>query len=224
MSGLSLFGIESGLHELVEAWQEAQTPEALAAAEQAIQAVVEAEVRKVDGIRAYLKFCDTMADAADHEARLQKERKQMWLERRDRLKAFVQGTMQAFGVRKLQGNTGTLSIKGNGALQPLTVADASMLPDELCDWTLTITGTEWQLLKASISIGRDYLLRHSEIKRTPNNERIRAALARPCNYCAGAKIVEHDASVIDCPECGGTGKASVPGARLEPRGEHLEIR
>ena len=63
MSNLSLFNIEAGLHELLEAWQEAASPEAIAAAEQTIQAYAEAEVRKVDGIRSYLKACEQQAEA-----------------------------------------------------------------------------------------------------------------------------------------------------------------
>lgn len=220
MSNLSLFNIESGLHELLEAWQEATTPETLAAAEQAIQAYAQAEVRKVDGIRAYLKACDRQAAAAEDEARLQMQRAKAWIARRDRLKETVYAIMQTFGTRKIEGSTGTLQIKGNGGLAPLTITDASLVPDELCDATITMPVSVW--LEVGITIKPE--------QRVPSNGRIRVALAQACPRCHGLPMCR-DSQVghglqVDwiCPACNGSKTASVAGARLESRGEHLEVK
>lgn len=227
MSDLSLFDIEAGLHDLLGAWQTAETPEAVAAAEQAIQAHVAAEIRKVDGIRRYYRACDAQEKAAKEEAAVQTARAKMWGSRRDRLKAFVFDVMQSFGVKKLEGETGSLQIKGNGGLQPLTITDSSLIPDELCVWQGEIDGGVIQALT---------ILAPAQVKlfrmvRTPNTAAIRAALAETCPRCHGLPTCRDSQTFgnlmqVDtiCPDCGGSGKRSVAGARLEDRGSHLEIK
>src|SRR5882757_1557114 len=130
MMDLSLFSIESGLHELFDAWQNAETPEQLEAAEVAIRACAEAEVRKVDNIRRYWRACDQMAAAAKHEAATQTERARLWESRRDRLKAVVYAVMDQFGLKKLEGQTGQLLLKGNGGKQAVEIHDELLVPDE----------------------------------------------------------------------------------------------
>lgn len=133
MSDLSLFDIESGLHELMTAWQEAETPEAVESAETAIRLYAEAEVRKVDGVRRYIKNCDAQAMAAKAEMNYQAQRVRAWEARRDRLKAFVFDVMKSFELKKLEGQTGALSIRVNGGVQPLVIEDVSQLPSGYFD-------------------------------------------------------------------------------------------
>lgn len=192
---LSLFDIERGLHDLMGAWQDASTPEEIESAEVAIRAYAELEVKRVDGIRRYLRACDAQAAAAKAEMVAQAQRVRMWEARRDRLKAFAFDAMQSFGVKKLEGTTGSLAIRGNGGKQCLTITDPSMVPDELCDVTVTMPWDTWQVLiewtgvelKNDVRIG----------PRAPRNEAIRAEL-------------ESDKPVA--------------GARLEARGESLVVR
>ena len=196
MTDLSLFDIERGLHELLGTWQEAETPEAITAADQAIQAHIAAEVRKVDGIRRYLRACESQAAAAKAEAEVQTRRAQMWTARRDRVKAFVYDTMKSFGVTKLEGQTGALQIKGNGGLQPLTITDATELPANLIDAVVTMPLDAWEKI-ATIPFVRAIVLTQAKEIMQPNNQRIRAAIAA---------------------------EGGVPGARLEQRGDHLEVK
>ena len=60
----------------------------------------------------------------------------------------------------------------------------------------------------------------------PSNARIREALGKPCEMCRGRIMVDTEAANGGtlCGHCGGTGKASVPGARLLPRQSHVEVR
>ena len=231
MSDLSLFDIERALHELLDAWQEAATPEALAAAEQAIAVYAQVEVRKADGIAAYLRGCDVMAGAARDEAIRQTKRQQTWLARKDCLKAFVYDTMNSFGVRKIEGKTATLSIRGNGGVQPLTVYDASLVPDELCDVTVTMSAFEWSVACRELFRGSAHgerIFRESKTVRTPSNERIRAALAKRCQFCVRpgwySDHEEFGPGGRRCDGCGGTGHELVPGARLEERGESVVVK
>lgn len=235
MSNLSLFDIERGLHELMDAWQEAATPEAVAQAEQAIQAYAEAEVRKVDGIRAYLRACETQMQAAKAEMNAQAQRVRMWEARRDRLKAFVFETMQSFGVRKIEGATGSLSIRGNGGVEPLTITDPELIPDEFCTVTITLAADMWADDDMQTFFGGWHSDEYKVAPREPVNALIRAELAKPCEGCRGMRtrstaVRENgDGEVTDydevpCPDCGGSGKRSVPGARLEPRGESLVMK
>jgi Siphovirus Gp157 len=237
VSDLTLFDIERGLHDLMDRWQEAETPEEMQQAELAIRAVAELEVRKVDNVRKYLRFCAQMAAAAKQEAQQQKNRQGAWEARRDRLKAFCYEVMMSFGLRKLEGQTGTLSIRGNGGLQPLTITDPALVPDDLADITVTMSTQLWPVL---LDLAHDVAAMHHDrslkadleaIKigpRTPSNERIREALAKPCPACKGAGGVDLTAygggKDEPCPDCNGSKTASVPGCRLEPRAESLIVK
>ena len=57
----------------------------------------------------------------------------------------------------------------------------------------------------------------------PSNARIREALGKACEACGGMGHARAENDNI-CPLCGGTGKASVLGARLLARQSHVEVR
>jgi hypothetical protein len=194
MTGLTLFDIEDSLHELMTVWQDAQTPEQIEAAETAIREYAESEIRKVDNIRRYLNVCATMAEAAKHEAQVQVNRQKAWESRRDQLKAFVFDVMQRFGLKKLEGQTGSFRVQANGGKLPLVISDESMIPDHLMEMYVTMTfeqylglrNTVWEKYEDGIEVDGPH----------PSNERIRKTL-----------------------EAG----EPVPGARLGDKGEHLRI-
>ncbi len=193
-TAMGLFDIERTLHEMVDIWQEAQTPEAIEEAEQAIRVYIEAEVRKVDNIRKYVRFCDAQSAAAKAEAALQRSRQAVWEARADRLKQFVYDVMQSFRVKKLEGNTGSLAIKGNGGKLPLSIVSETLVPDDFCDVTITMTVPAWRALVTRANVEA---VQGAKVTRAISNDRIRAAL-----------------------EAG----EGVPGARLGERGSHLEVR
>jgi hypothetical protein len=196
MPDLSLFDIEAGLHDLVTAWQKAPDAESQAKAEALIRAFVEAEVRKVDGLRKYVKACEAQAEAAKVESQAQARRATMWTARKDRIKAFVFDVMQSFNVKKLEGLTGSLQIKGNGGLQPLTISDPSLVPDELCVWQGEISAAAWEVLDQAMDDYPD-LANGTRLVRTPNAAAIRAALNE---------------------------NRTVAGCSLSERGQHLEVK
>lgn len=229
MSDLSLFGIEAGLHELMTVWQEAESPEAVQAAEVEIRAYACAEVRKVDGIRRYVRACESQAAAAKAEMTAQAQRVRMWEARRDRLKQFVFDAMQSFGVKRIEGETGSLMIKGNGGKQAVTVTDESLIPEGLCEYSGSIPGDLWQaMLRQCPQPLLDILGHRARMVRMPHNERIRAELSMKCLACDGTPRVRYEVDgtegIAECEACGGSGNTPVAGARLENRGSHLEIR
>lgn len=252
MNDLSLFGIESGLHDLFDAWQNAESPEQLEAAEVAIRACAEAEVRKVDGVRRYWRACEQMAAAAKHEAQVQAERARLWESRLDRLKAVVYEVMTRFERKKLEGQTGSLHLKGNGGKQAVVIHDESLVPDEFCMVTVTMRA-DW-FAKVDNFLAEHYInvgdRTPVSIKRATSNSLIAEALARDCEACAGIGteprpiwcsaghlarfpygcnlcerfLAQGTTETDPCSVCGGTGKQGVPGARLAERGSHVECR
>jgi hypothetical protein len=197
-SKLTLWEIETGLLELLEAREEAQTPEAIAAVEQALAEYVTREVEKVDNIRGLIRHCEMVATAARQEARDQAERARVWEARRDRVKQLAQNVMEAHGRKRLEGRTGSLQVTGNGGVEPLVISDPAQVPEECCKYVGWIRGDEWMTM-LEILTDADWSLEHFEgkLERVVDNDRTRKAIA----------------------EQGG-----VPGATLGERGKHLEVK
>lgn len=192
---LSLFRIETELEELMQLREDPELmPEERAATEAAIAEYVNREVAKVDGIRAYLRHCEVMRDAANEEAKRQRELSTAWDARREKLMDLCYQVMQAAGKKKLEGKTGTLQIKGNGGRQPVTITEPSLIPDEYCEYVGKVAGSLWRQIIDKLpwieSTGE------AEMVRTPRKSQIGDALKN----------------------------GAVPGAHLEERGSHLECK
>lgn len=145
---LNLYEIEDGLIEMIAAREEAETPEEIAAADSAIQAYVQAEIRKVDGIRGYLRQCDVMIKAAKEEAAIQKARADTWEARRDALKARCLEVMQRFGTPRLEGRTGSLAVTTNGGRLAVAIPDESLVPDEFHYVVVTLPLARYRAIEA----------------------------------------------------------------------------
>lgn len=231
-SSLILFDAEPELHELFDAWQSASTPEEAAKAEQAIDLYHQKELalKRVDSLRRYYRVCESQEQAAKAEAKAQSERAGMWRARADRMKLALAYFMDALGMKKIEGSTGKVLLAGNGGKQPLAITDESLVPDELCVWQGEIDGETWkELIKlangADINFGAGV-----RMVRVANKEAVRKVLEGVCDACRGSgeeAIVTNAVMTGDtktCSSCGGNGKPSVAGARLEPRGQHIEIK
>ena len=230
---LSLYQLESQLSELIEMREQtvadcaAQTDpdhteclEAIKAIDNAIREYITAEIRKVDGIRAFWRHCELMAQAAKEEADVQTARSKAWKNRLDRLKDTVKLVMETIPFpenkpKKLEGRTGALYLKANGGKQAVEIHDESLVPDELCMVTVTVTRAEWQLRAAAF---RDPKI----VSCAPSLSLIAERLAQKCTRCAGNGdlIIQG----IVCDECGGSGRQSVPGVRFAERGNHVECK
>lgn len=204
MSNLTLWEIEKGIVELFDARDEADTPEAQRACEQAIAEYFAREVSKVDAIRGLYKHFDALAVAARQEARDIATRAQIFERRCDSIKEMAKVVMEANGLTRLEGRSGRLLLKGNGGLQPLEVTDPAQVPDECCKMVGWLGADMWA-----------ELIRFYEM--TENGQ-------QPVFFEAGVdykleRVVDNDRTRTVIEQEGG-----VPGARLGERGKHVEVK
>lgn len=187
-----------------------------------IREYVAAEIRKVDGIRGYWRHAELMRDAAKAEADVQALRAKAWDQRLKRLKEMCLTVMEAIPFppgkpKKLEGRTGSLMLRGNGGKQAVEIHDEALVPDEMKMVTVMISRDQWQLKAA---LFRDPKI----VSCAPSLSLIGAELERACEHCDGAPAV---GTKDECQWCGGSGKRGkrgVPGARLAPRGQHVECK
>jgi len=237
---LSLYTIESDLSNLIEMREhvreelgENATPEEIAeetaAIDNAIALYIKSEITKVDNIRAFWRHCELMRDAAKAEAETQAQRAKAWGSRLDRLRETCRSVMETIPFpagkpRKLEGRTGSLLLKANGGKQAVEVTDESLVPDELCTVTVTMSVELWNA--AAVFFAED-LVGTKVGPRTPMLSLIGEALQGKCGPCSGTGSVRINGARVDvqtCPECGGSGHQSVPGCRLSPRSNHVECK
>ena len=213
MLELSLYQLESQLADLIEMRESAADEAEIAVLDAAIAQYLRAEVTKVDGVRAFWRHCETMIEAAKRERDAQNMRIQQWQQRLDRLKRTCCMVMEAMPWRegkskKLEGRTGALLLKTNGGKQAVEITDQSLIPEEFCTVTVTMSLTDWRHVEERFAF--------PPLKASPSLGAIAEALERPCEQCEGVWP--------KCSACGGTGKNGVPGARLVPRGNHVECK
>ena len=224
---LTLWHIESALLELLDAREEADTPEAVTACDEALAEYVAREVQKVDNIRGLIKHCQVVARAAREEARDQEARARAWERREERVKAFVQVVMEQFNLPRLEGRAGRLMLKGNGGLKPLEITDPAVIPEECVRYAGWISGRMMRQLREELNFA---LLSSADmyLERVVDNDAVRRAL-KTCEVCHGSGEVTVDAEYSEacggtCPACAGSGLGGVPGARLRDRGKHVEVK
>lgn len=246
---MSLWNIEQGLADLMEQREEllANDPfdnldrEAHAARlvdiDLAIAEYVKAEVRKVDNIRGLVKHLEMIRDAAWKESDVMKNRAQAADRQLTVLKSAIQVTMEEMEwregkLRKLEGKTGSISLKGNGGRQPVVITDEALIPEEYKRVTLTFDAGTMPALVAYLKlVGSGAVGSGWRVTMEPNLTAIGNALSEPCAACDGSGSTPEDREGLrsyrldlPCSACGGSGKNGVPGAILAPRGQHVEVK
>ncbi len=228
---LTLWDIDTELREAVELYEEAQTDEDRNLQQAAIRLYLEAHIRKVDKVAAYLRACAAHEAAAHQEAVRARAIHLRWASRAQRVKDMVLALMQERGEKRFEGVTAILRRQTNGGPAPAPIIGVpELVPDDLCTFNLKLSGQVWGQLRAAVPQAvRDML--DFGVRSEPDVQAIKAALERPCDACGGDRTVEinpagqgHYDDLSEhhpCPICGGTGKNSVPGCRLQERGEHL---
>lgn len=230
MSNISLWQIEDsiiGLSEIIESPEASEEEKAAARAE--LERWTQEEVCKVDRVRNFLRHCQVMSDAAKFESDAMRRRGQQWEERGKRMKEIIIAAMQARGVKRLEGQSGVLRTQSAGGKQALVITNESLIPEEMCDTTVTFQTRTWQRIIERLELDvQEEIARKCKMARLPNNEAIRKALETPCAACGGSGIMGHiysgEASEnVPCAECNGTGRSLVPGAEFAPRGVSLRV-
>lgn len=221
----SIYVIEDSIAQLFAMRDDVTSKEELEAIDAQIEAWAAAEVAKVDGVRAWLKHCKMMAAAAKEEKETAAGLEKLWNAREERMADFVVLAMERAGKTKIEGKTGALTVQGNGGKRPLEISDYSLLPEEFHTFTYTLDHAQWR------EVGKWFAAVLGAPKASIDNEKLRAALERPCDTCGGTGGVESEPDLDgapgpmeSCPDCGGDGLTRLPGARLLARGVHLRVK
>ncbi len=198
-----------------------------------IERISEALVKKTDDLASVLRRMK--ADSTflkSEETRLHARRKAVD-EALDRLKGYTQSTMERHAWKHLKTAKNTITIRGNGGVQPLVISQPDLVPPELCVYRLEVDHATLGGILEAVEECRDKVTAFTlekHITRVPSNSLIREALIQPCAACDGTGRVVCSSPVSDmsitvlCSDCGGTGKNAVPGAHLQDRGCRVEVR
>ncbi len=247
---LTLFKIEDELRALVDMREQTledmskgrgsdiENLSALERIETEIKAYLGAEVRKVDGIRAYYRMCEDMSAAARKESATLAERARAWEGRLDHLKSILASILGEMEWRegrpkKLEGRTGSIGLRGSGGLQPLNIYQPELLPKEFQKVTVEMNLEAWEAVSEAMAEWDATCPEEPPsftarvISTAPDKDAIRRELEKPCDQCGGeggGRIDGDNSPMVICGCCYGTGRASVPGARLEPRSQSVIIK
>lgn len=224
----TLMEIESALSELLtaraeaEEMPEAEREQALAAVDDALAEYVSREVQKADSIIGFCRNLKRAMEAAKEDRDYYAKRAEFLKRTLDRVKDLTHTAMEFVGKKRIDGRNGYLMLKGNGGVEPLTIDDPAMIPDEFKVVRVTMSAKDFNRLRPIIA---KMAITIPAIDAEVSQSRIREALAQPCWNCGGEGTMP-DAfdGVGPCAVCDGSGKNTVPGAHLEPRGSHVEIR
>jgi hypothetical protein len=186
-SALTLYDIESKLAELlaIEASimedteiHEGDRSLALAAVDREIEEYFAREVKKVDNIALAIRTYQAAADEAGKEAERIRQRALRLQATADRIKASTLSALAGHGIKRVETPTNVLRIQGNGGLAPLVIDDPAKLPARLTTVEVTIDAELWDHFKATVYADAfNQRKRVRETLPTPDNERIRAAIA-----------------------------------------------
>jgi hypothetical protein len=233
---LSLYNIEDSLQQLMELRTQA-IEEGDAEAEKVIdQQIAEYLTKEVAKVTSYVALIRSR-EAVVSEAAIEIARMQMILEaaKRDveRLKKTALDVMNRFGVRELKATPGGgLRIQANGGLQPLEIEGAlspgAALPQEFFSVTVKMPFPVWAaIIRTMTEAGAYPMLGTAREQIEPNTTAIREALKQrvTCPECKGSRFVGFYPDGEPCPLCKqeGTIAATVPGAKLLDRGEHVRV-
>lgn len=214
----------------------------LAKIDEALAEYAQAEVRKVDGIRSMWRYLRDGHAIASAEAEVQHQRAKSFERRLNALKSAVLIAMEMMPWRpdqpkKLEGETGSLMLRGNGGKRPVMISDESLVPDEFKTVTMTITAKAYERIWPYLtSFNAVPSAKTVAVSRTL----IAQALEQKCPACGGdgrwkpgmltAKCGQcgrecegpdcwHCRQHPDtCTVCGGSGLSGVPGCALGERG------
>lgn len=188
----------------------------------------EPKERKVDGNIVTIR-CEL-----DREIDRLKDRRDAMRKRLESLKTRVQFVMEGMAwpegkPRKLEGARHTIYLKANGGRPGVEITDEALVPDELCTVSVTMPADIWRRVSISLAAFTDsedvFTRMISSVRSAPSLTLIAEALGKPCAKCRGTgNWHEIGADNALCADCGGSGKQSVPGARLKPVGQHVEVR
>lgn len=226
---LSLYSLTDDLAQLLaERAEMVEGREDTAEVDTAIEQYMAALPDKVDAVVHVLRTLESIETLAAEEIARLTARRRAAASNRERLEQYCCSILEQQpkpkrGSRKLEGATSTLALKGNGGVEPLDITDESLVPDEYCMAEIRMPWNEWLGLQYFLERHESQIPETCHTVRSVDNTSVRKELAQACWLCGGSGAGDTETQA-PCSSCGGTGKTGVPGARLLPRGSHLEIR
>lgn len=127
---LTLLDIETGLIDLYQQQDLAETETERQQIRTAIEAYLKAEVTKVKRIRAYVLHEEAKAKAKREEAARQIAGAEACERHIEHVKAFCMRTLQEIGKDRVETNDGRIRIQGNGGKRSMEIYDENLLPPQ----------------------------------------------------------------------------------------------
>lgn len=227
---VSMMNLRTHLQELYDLREaEGLSQDEVKAIDGQIRVLVEANLRKVDNVRAYWRFLEDQLAARKQDREDAAREAAGWEQRLECLKSLCGEVMEQFKEKRLVGEHGFIRLQANGGDVALDVYNPALVPEEMVDYSGTITSSAWnQIVELCSALGED--IRQYEgvrLERVLRVGMIRNIMKAPCAKCDGAgTVLESDGELatVECPECKGAKLQTVPGARLGARGQHVRIR
>jgi hypothetical protein len=231
--GIPLARLVEELAELHEARDNPElTPEERQAIDGQIKLYVEANLRKVDDIRQWWRYCEDQLESAKRDSHDADARKRSWDARLEFMKGVCADVMSNLvdsrgrRIKRLDGVHGFIRLQVNGGSVSLDIYSPALLPESMVLYRGWMSPEVMAALPPEITARQDF-----QFDRESRDGLIKATLETKCAKCSGSGVYErkegrHDADMVNlpCPHCAGTGHELVPGARLAPRGQHVRIR
>lgn len=126
MPGMTLYEISDHLVALLDTLDMCVTDEERAQCKAEIDRYIEAELHKVDNVCRFLAHLESQAALADEEIKRLKQRGAVFANAQERLEQYIIRGMQMRNLRKMNGDTSTLTLRVN---QPaVEIDDMQLLP------------------------------------------------------------------------------------------------
>ncbi len=151
-SDLSLYKIEDHVQALLNTLEMVDDPGQKAEITEDIRRALEAEVRKVDGVAAYLSQCAASQAACKAEIERIRGISDVWAGREKRVRSYVQGVMEQFDLPKLEGATASFSLRA--VPSSVVIVDESAIP-EIFKRTTVVVDIDKKGVAAAIKAGQD---------------------------------------------------------------------
>ena len=152
MPAITLYEISETLIALCDTLELCETDEQRAECEADIQAAVAAEVRKVDDFGHFLAHLESQAELAAEEMERLKRREQVLTNTRRRLEQYAVHVMQSLDLKKLKGDTVTLSLRQNPPA--VEIMDEEQVPAKFKTVHQTVT-LDRRAIKRAIDSGAE---------------------------------------------------------------------
>jgi hypothetical protein len=194
-----------------------------------------AMAKKADAVAYVIRSLKAIeTECRQEESRLYRRRKAA-MAAVEQVQQYVVDVALETGANSVKTTLNTLTVCRNGGAQSVEITSESLVPDELCRWTGSISNDfrQWLMGIASMDCTaslRGRIEQHiGKLRREVDMQLVREELVKVCETCDGEGTVfidpvpanqEHERP---CSICGGQGTQNVPGARLLPRGHHVRL-